>query len=100
MRFYKFSLYRAQSLHIYIHASRASHDNLKQYFFHFGFYFTSSLIWLMVLSRAELSYAYPMLSLGYIMIVFLSWIIFKENVSFWRWLGIILISFGVGLLQK
>ncbi|MCM8778968.1 MAG: EamA family transporter [Candidatus Omnitrophica bacterium] len=66
----------------------------------FLFYFLSSLIWLIVLSRVELSYAYPMISLGYVFIVFLSWIIFKENVSFLRWLGVILISLGVILIGK
>jgi len=66
----------------------------------FGFYFLSSLIWLLILSRVDLSYAYPMLSLGYIFIVFLSWLIFKEYISIFRWLGVILISLGVCLLQK
>ncbi|MCM8784148.1 MAG: EamA family transporter [Candidatus Omnitrophica bacterium] len=66
----------------------------------FFFYLLSSLIWLVILSRVDLSYAYPMLSLGYIVIVFLSWLIFKENITFWRWAGVVLISFGIGLLQK
>jgi multidrug transporter EmrE-like cation transporter len=31
-----------------------------------GFYGISVVVWLMVLSRVDVSYAYPMLSIGYI----------------------------------
>lgn len=65
-----------------------------------GCYFISTLIWLNILSKVNLSYAYPMLSIGYALVVFLSWIIFKENVSLWRWLGVVLISLGVSLISK
>jgi multidrug transporter EmrE-like cation transporter len=63
-------------------------------------YFVSSLLWLLILSRVELSYAYPMISLGYIFVVFFSWLFFKEPVSLLRWMGVILICFGVSLVAK
>jgi len=63
-------------------------------------YFISSLIWLLILSRVELSYAYPMISLGYIFVVFFSWFLFKEPVSLLRWLGVILICVGVSLVAR
>ncbi len=66
----------------------------------FGFYALSSLIWLIVLSRVNLSYAYPMLSIGYVLIVFFSWLIFKENIGLWHWAGVILICLGVSLLSR
>jgi multidrug transporter EmrE-like cation transporter len=65
-----------------------------------GCYFISTLIWLNILSKVNLSYAYPMLSMGYVLIVFLSWLIFKENVSLWRWSGVFLICLGVSLLSR
>ena len=63
-------------------------------------YFVSSIIWLLVLSRVELSYAYPLISLGYIFVVFFSWLLFKEPVSLLRWLGVILICVGVSLVTR
>lgn len=89
---------------------RGFSGNFSTLFFHifqnpfvllgFFLYFLSSLIWLKMLSKVELSYAYPMISLGYIFIVFLSWLVFKENISLWRWIGVILISVGVILVGK
>ena len=61
----------------------------------FGFSF---LLWLVVLSRFELSYAVPLLSMSYIAVLFLSSIFFKEKVSWLRWLGAIVICAGVWLI--
>ncbi|MCD6419491.1 MAG: EamA family transporter [Synergistetes bacterium] len=60
----------------------------------------SSLIWLMILSKVELSYAYPMVSMGYVLVAILSWILFKENLSIVRWLGIAMICGGVYLISR
>lgn len=58
-------------------------------------YGLSSLFWLVVLSRTELSFAYPMVALGYVLVVFLSWLIFKEGVTWARVVGLALICVGV-----
>jgi multidrug transporter EmrE-like cation transporter len=63
-------------------------------------YAIATLLWLVVLSKAELSFAYPMLAIGYILIAIFSKIFFGENVTFVRFLGILLISIGVFLLLK
>jgi multidrug transporter EmrE-like cation transporter len=63
-------------------------------------YAIATLLWLVVLSKAELSFAYPMLAIGYILIAIFSKIFFNENVTFVRFLGILLISIGVFLLLK
>ena len=63
-------------------------------------YFLGSLIWLVVLSRIPLSFAYPMLSMGYIFILFASAILFKEHISVVRWLGVIVICAGVFLISR
>ncbi len=60
----------------------------------------SSLIWLMILSKVELSYAYPMVSIGYVLVAIFSWILFKENLSIVRWLGIAMICGGVYLISR
>ncbi len=60
----------------------------------------SSVFWLVVLSRINLSVAYPMVSLGYIVVAFASIFLFKENVSLVRWLGIIIICIGVVFVSR
>lgn len=60
----------------------------------------SSVFWLVVLSRLELSLVYPMVSVAYILVAIASWFLFKENVTLMRWLGIFVIVFGVFLISR
>ncbi len=60
----------------------------------------SSIIWLAVLSRMDLSLVYPMVSLAYIVVALASMILFKENVNLVRWIGIFVICFGVFLISR
>ena len=64
----------------------------------FACYGLSSLFWLVVLSRTELSYAYPMIALGYVLVFFLSWWIFHDKVTWTRIGGLALICLGVVLV--
>lgn len=63
-------------------------------------YGLSFLLWIKVLSKVELSYAYPMVSIGYILIMFFSYFIFKENISFTRLIGVIFIIIGVIFVSR
>ncbi len=58
-------------------------------------YGTSLLLWLVVLSKLELSYAFPMFSLNYFFIALFSKWAFNEKVSKKRWLSIFTIILGV-----
>lgn len=60
----------------------------------------SAIFWLVVLSRFPLSLVYPMVSVAYIIVALASWIFFKENVTFVRWLGIAVICLGVFLISR
>ena len=60
----------------------------------------SALSWLVVLSRVKLSIAYPMVSLGYIAVVFFSWLIFKESVKPITIMGCLIIAVGVFLISR
>ncbi len=62
--------------------------------------FISALFWLTVLARVDLSFAYPMVSLGYVLVVLLSFLIFKENVTLIRWIGVLVICLGVYLVSR
>jgi len=64
-----------------------------------GVYGSTTLIWLVVLSRIKLSVAYPMISLGYILSILFSWLLFKEDVPKIRVLGAFVICIGVYLVS-
>ena len=61
-------------------------------------YVLASLVWLVILSQAELSFVYPLISVGYILTAILSWFLFKENLTLFRFFGILLICGGVYLI--
>ena len=65
-----------------------------------GSYFIGALCWLVVLSRVELSWAHPLTAMTYICIVFLSWVLFKEDVGLVRILGVLAIALGVFLVSR
>jgi len=61
-------------------------------------YILASIIWLAVLSKAELSFAYPLIGIGYIFTSVLAWLFFGEKLTLIRFLGILLICGGVYLI--
>jgi len=70
----------------------------KYVFVGIALYFLASLVWLVILSQAELSFVYPLISVGYILTAILSWFLFKESLTLFRFLGILLICGGVYLI--
>ena len=69
-------------------------------FFGFVSFGLSSIFWLVVLSRLQLSLVYPMVSVAYVVVAIASMIFFKENVSLVRWAGIAVIIIGVYLISR
>ncbi|OFI07748.1 putative 4-amino-4-deoxy-L-arabinose-phosphoundecaprenol flippase subunit ArnF [Clostridium acetireducens DSM 10703] len=63
-------------------------------------YGVSFLIWIKVLSKVELSYAYPFVSLGYVLIMIFSYLVFKENITYLRIIGVVFIIIGVIFISK
>ena len=64
-------------------------------------YVSSVAMYMVVLSRIDVSYAYPlMMGLGYVLIVLFSWQIIAEPFSTFKWIGIALILVGVSLLGR
>jgi len=62
------------------------------------FYVLGSLVWLVILSQEELSFAYPLISIGYIITAVLSKLLFNESLTLFRFFGILLICGGVYLI--
>jgi len=63
-------------------------------------YIVATLVWLVVLSNAEVSQVYPLIALGYIVAAVFARIYLGENISFLKWLGIILIVAGAILVVR
>jgi len=63
-------------------------------------YVVSVVFWIVALSRVEVSMAYPMLSIGYVLNAALAWWLFGEQVTGQRWLGIAVIIVGVILVAR
>lgn len=55
---------------------------------------------LLVLSRVELSFAYPFLSLAYVVVTVYSYYVFNEDVNAFRMTGIALICVGTILISR
>ena len=55
-------------------------------------------LWLLGLQKLDLSYAYPLISFGYVLVSVLSLFFFGERVDRNRWLAIAVISLGVVLI--
>lgn len=60
----------------------------------------SLAIWIFVLSKCELNFAYSLDSMRYIMITFASVFFLREKVGFARWLGIFFVVSGIALVAS
>ena len=63
-------------------------------------YAVSILLWIVVLSKVEVSFAYPFLSIGYVVAVLVGYYFFGESLSLIRVAGIIIICVGVYLISR
>jgi multidrug transporter EmrE-like cation transporter len=63
-------------------------------------YVVSVVVWILGLSRVEVSIAYPMLSLGYVLNAAAAWYLFGEAVSLTRLAGIGVIIVGVYIVAR
>jgi multidrug transporter EmrE-like cation transporter len=63
-------------------------------------YGVSVVVWIMALSRAPVSVAYPMLSIGYVVNAFAAWYLFGESITAQKLIGIGFICIGVWLVAK
>jgi len=63
-------------------------------------YALSALFWLGALSNLDVSLAYPLISLSYVLVAIIGAFVLKENVNVFRWLGILMILGGVVVITK
>ncbi len=63
-------------------------------------YVVSVVVWIVALSRVDVSLAYPMLSLGYVVNAIAAWWLFGEMLGPMRWFGIVMILGGVFVVSR
>ena len=63
-------------------------------------YVSGTVFWLVTLSRVELSYAYPFVSLSYLFMLAASWALFGERISFVRLMGTLVVCVGVLIISR
>jgi drug/metabolite transporter (DMT)-like permease len=63
-------------------------------------YGLSVLLWIYVLSRAEASYAYPFLGLGFVLVAVAGWLLLGEDLSPQRLGATLVIMAGVAWLAR
>ncbi len=65
-----------------------------------GCYVVSVVVWILALSRVEVSIAYPMLSVGYVVNAVAAWYLLCEAVPPMRLIGIGIIILGVFIVAR
>lgn len=62
--------------------------------------FLASLCWIVAMTKFELSYAYPFVSLCFVTVMFLSVWLLGESLSWWKLSGVCFIVFGTILASR
>lgn len=65
-----------------------------------GIYGASTLLWLLVLARVDVSLAYPFVGLGFVVTMLLGWLVHGEVLSPARIVGTLMIVAGVIVLGR
>jgi len=63
-------------------------------------YGITTFLWLYLLSKADVSYIYPIQSLVFVIIILAGAFLFGENISINRWIGLTVICIGVFILAS
>lgn len=61
-------------------------------------YVFASLIYLTVINKVDVSFAFPMMSMGYVLVTVLSAVLLHERVNPHRWLSLLVICLGVVMM--
>ena len=65
-----------------------------------AFFGVNAFLWLVVLSKEKLSFAYPMVAFAYVLTVLLSKFVLHEDVPLLRWGGLGIIIIGILMIAK
>ena len=65
-----------------------------------GCYGVSALLWMVIVSRLDLSRAYLLLASMYVLIPLASWLVLGESIPPLRWLGMVVVVLGVAIVAR
>ncbi len=65
-----------------------------------GCYVVSSMLYLLIMSKVQLSVLYPMVALNYVFVTILAWLVLHEHIPAMRLVGLAVIISGVVLLSN
>lgn len=65
-----------------------------------AFFGVNAILWLVVLSREKLSFAYPMVAFAYIVTILLAKFVLHEDIPLLRWAGLFVIIVGILMIAK
>ena len=65
-----------------------------------GLYGFSFVFWTITLSKYDLSFVYPIIALGYVVVLAASWLILREQVTVLRVVGTLIICTGVAVVAR
>jgi multidrug transporter EmrE-like cation transporter len=63
-------------------------------------YGCSAVLWMVILSRVEVSFAYGFLSLGFVVVTLMGYFVFHESITRIRIVGIAFICIGILLISR
>ena len=66
----------------------------------FAFGFIAALAWIAAVSKSDLSFAYPFVSLSYPLVLLFASLLFKESIPVMRWIGLFIIMLGVFIISR
>ena len=69
-------------------------------FFALCLYAATTGLWLYILSKTPMSYAYPIQALAYPIVLLVSLLLFKENLTPMKWIGVVIIVCGVAIATR
>ncbi|GAA3402974.1 EamA family transporter [Paenibacillus hodogayensis] len=62
--------------------------------------FVASVLWIGAMTKFEISYAYPFMSLSFVLVFFSSIFLFNESISLLKVVGLLIIVLGVIITSK
>lgn len=60
----------------------------------------ATALWMMAISAMQVSYAFPLLSIGYLVVAALSIVFLRERIPASRWAAIAVITLGVAMIFR
>lgn len=60
----------------------------------------SGLSWMIAMTKFDISYAYPFTSLGFVLILLCSHLLFNESITLYKLIGVLCIIIGIVIISR